>query len=109
MAWLTRKDVLMRLDEDSDSDFDGYLDETDEMHWRGCESDDGGNVDGGHKSMDNGGDGDGNSGNSGNGDGNSGNSDGNSSNSLVPRPSVCTEGGSGDYSTKFLNTAEFRR
>jgi len=75
MAWLTREDVLMRLD-DSDSDFDGYLDETDEMHWRGCESDDdnGGNVNGGHKSMDNGGDGDGNSGNSGNGDGNSGNS-----------------------------------
>ena len=36
-----------------------------EMHWRGCESDDnGGNVDGGHKSMDNGGDGDGNSGKS---------------------------------------------
>jgi len=29
--------------------------------------------------------------------------------SLVPRPSVCTEGGSGEYSTKFLNTAEFRR
>ena len=76
MAWLTREDVLMRLDEDSDSDFDGYLDETDEMHWRGCESDDdGGNVDGGHKSMDNGGNGDGNSGNSGNGDGNSGNSE----------------------------------
>ena len=41
----------MSLDEDSDSDFDGYLDETDEMYWRGC----GGNVDGGHKSMDNGG------------------------------------------------------
>ena len=36
MAWLTREDVLMRLDEDSDSDFDGYLDETAEMHWRGC-------------------------------------------------------------------------
>ena len=30
MAWLTREDVLMRLD-GSDGDFDGYLDE---MHWR---------------------------------------------------------------------------
>ena len=64
----------MHLDDDSDSDFDGYLDETDKMHWRGGESDDnGGNVNGGHKSMDNGGDGDGNSGKS---DGSSGNSDG---------------------------------
>ena len=110
MAWLTREDVLMRLDEDSVivTLMDTWMKH--EMYWRGCESDDdGGNVDGGHKSMDNGGDGDGNSGNSGNGDGNSGNSDGNSSNSLVPRPSVCTEGGSGEYSTKFLNTAEFRR
>jgi len=60
----------MHLDKDSDSDFDGYLDETDEMHWRGCESDDnGGNINGGHKSMDSGG-------NSGKSDGNSGNSDG---------------------------------
>ena len=37
MAWLTREDVLMHLDDDSDSDFDGYLDVTDKMHWRGCE------------------------------------------------------------------------
>ena len=29
--------------------------------------------------------------------------------SLVPRPSVNAEGGSGEYSTKFLNTTEFRR
>ena len=29
--------------------------------------------------------------------------------SLVPRPSIRTEGGSGEYSSKFLSTAEFRR
>ena len=29
--------------------------------------------------------------------------------SLVPRPSVNTEGGSGEYSTKYLNTVEFWR
>ena len=29
--------------------------------------------------------------------------------SLVPRPSIRAEGGSGEYSTKFLSTAEFRR
>jgi len=29
--------------------------------------------------------------------------------SLVPRPLVYVEGGSGEYSTKFLNTAEFRQ
>ena len=48
MASFSVHDVLMRLDEDSDDDFDGYLDE--ESYSRGSESDggdddNGGNVD----------------------------------------------------------------
>ena len=59
MARFSVDDVLMRLDEDTDDDFDGYLDE--ESYSRGSESDggdddNGGNVSDGHMSVESGND-----------------------------------------------------